>query len=78
MKLAIIGSRNFEDYELMKSALMKCSIKEIVSGGADGADTLAERFADEHKIKKVTFKPDYPRYKRSSFNEKQRNSGLCG
>lgn len=66
MKLAVTGSRNFEDYELMKSALMKCSIKEIVSGGAKGADNLAERFADEYKIKKVIFKPNYAKYKKGA------------
>lgn len=62
MKLAIIGSRNFEDYELMESVLIKYSIEEVVSGGADGADTLAERFADEYKIRKTIFRPNYIKY----------------
>jgi len=62
MKFAIIGSRSFEDYELMKSILIKYSIGEIVSGGAEGADTLAERFADEYNIKKTIFQPDYIKY----------------
>lgn len=62
MKLAVIGSRSFKDYELMKPILIKWKIEEIVSGGAKGADTLAERFADEHKIKKVIFKPDYAKH----------------
>lgn len=61
MKLAVIGSRNFEDYELMKSVLMKYSIEEIVSGGARGADNLAEKSANEYKIKKIIFKPNYAR-----------------
>jgi len=62
MKLAVTGSRSFKDYESMKSILVKWKIEEIISGGARGADTLAERFADEHKIKKVIFKPDYAKY----------------
>jgi len=62
MKLAVTGSRNFKNYKVMKKVLMKYKIEEIVSGGAKGADTLAERFADEHKIKKVIFKPDYAKY----------------
>lgn len=62
MKLGVTGSRNFEDYELMKSILIKYSIEEIVSGGAKGADNLAERFADEHKIKKTIFRPNYIEY----------------
>ena len=66
MKFAIIGSRSFKDYELMKSILIKYSIGEIVSGGAKGADTLAERFADEYKIKKVIFKSDYIKYEKKA------------
>lgn len=40
MKLAIIGSRSFKDYELMESVLIKYKIEEIVSGGAREGDTL--------------------------------------
>ncbi|MEA1965574.1 MAG: DUF2493 domain-containing protein [Candidatus Aerophobetes bacterium] len=66
MKLAVIGSRGFKNYRLMKSALIKYKIEEIISGGSKGADTLAEKFADEHKIKEIIFKPNYARYKREA------------
>ena len=54
MKIAIIGGRNFNNYQLLLNTLAHKhdKISLIVSGGADGADTLAERFADEFNIKK--------------------------
>ncbi len=51
MKLAIVGGRDFNDYEYMEQTMLnilignKLRIAEVVSGGARGADTLAERFA---------------------------------
>jgi hypothetical protein len=52
MKLAIIGSRDFTDYALLKETLakVKSPIELIVSGGAKGADTLGENYAIEHGI----------------------------
>jgi len=62
MKLAIIGSRDFNDYELLSATLDNYSIDLIVSGGANGADTLAERYASLHQIETLIFKPDYKLY----------------
>ena len=54
MKIAIVGSRTFEDYDAMcsfieeKLATMEHpAIEAVVSGGARGADSLAEHFAQE-------------------------------
>lgn len=38
----------------------------IISGGASGVDTLAERYADEHKISKLILRPDYGSYGRAA------------
>lgn len=35
---------------------------KIVSGGAIGADKLAEKYANENKYEKIIFKPDWKRY----------------
>ena len=72
MKLAIIGSRNFQDYKLLKS---KCDFflgrsfdNEIViiSGGAKGADQLAERYARENNMELQVFKADWDAHGRSA------------
>ena len=68
MKLAIVGSRDFNDYKSCKSAILKTlaewninvsEIEYIVSGGAKGADTLAEMFAKEYNIKMIIYNPDW-------------------
>jgi len=59
MKTAIIGSRSFTDYEHMKQCLAGAHITHIYSGGAKGADSLAERYAKEHSIPITIIKPDY-------------------
>lgn len=45
MKLAIIGSREFNDYEFLCKSLepIKSMVQLVVSGGAKGADELGER-----------------------------------
>lgn len=49
MKLAIVGSRDFQDYELLKRMVLNefPSANHIVSGLASGADTLGTRYASE-------------------------------
>jgi hypothetical protein len=49
---AIVGSRHFRDYELFCKICdpFQSQMSQIVSGGALGADTLAERYAKEHHI----------------------------
>lgn len=60
MKVAVIGSRCVDDYELVKEELNKIKgITEIVSGGARGADTLAKLYADDHNIPIEVFLPDW-------------------
>lgn len=50
LRIAVIGSRSFSDYELLKSTLKCIHITEIVTGGDLGADTLAEQYAHEKAI----------------------------
>lgn len=59
MRTAIIGSRNFEDYDLMCKILKEYNITHIVSGGAKGADRLAEKYARENKIPVTLYLPDW-------------------
>ncbi len=68
IKIAIIGSRNFNDYELFKEIVNKIiseitdSEITIVSGGAKGTDTLAERYAKENNYNLLIFKPNWKLY----------------
>jgi len=39
--IAIVGSRDFNDYEVLKTEMNKFDIEKIVSGGAKGSDLLA-------------------------------------
>jgi hypothetical protein len=63
MKLAVIGSRTFYDYNLLSEKLNEIwelyGIDEIISGGAKGADSLAERYALENEIPTTIIKPNY-------------------
>jgi hypothetical protein len=66
MKLAIVGSRTFSDYELLKEEIDKLrkeyKINEIVSGGANGADKLAEKYAKENNLKLTVFPAKWDKY----------------
>ena len=60
MKIAVIGSKEFSNYNLLKSILDKeKEIEQIISGGAEGADTLAQKYAHENNIKFLEFAPNY-------------------
>jgi predicted Rossmann fold nucleotide-binding protein DprA/Smf involved in DNA uptake len=66
MNLGIIGSRSFNDYELLKKEvddfIKDIKIDHIVSGGAKGADSLGEKYAGEHGIKILIFLPDWQKF----------------
>lgn len=56
MRVSVIGSRSFNDYDRLKRILDLYPITKIISGKAEGADTLGEKYADETGI----FKEIYP------------------
>ena len=63
MKLAIVGSREFGNYDLVCAEIEKLKkngqkIELIVSGGAKGADTLAKKYAALNRIPFMEFCPD--------------------
>lgn len=65
-KLAVLGSRTFTDYNLLKKELYEYPPFILVSGGAKGAETLAEQYADEKGYEKVILKPDWKKYGRGA------------
>lgn len=63
LAVAVVGSRTFTDYALLARTLDALrgtvKIRELISGGAKGADTLAERWARENKVPIRVFRPDW-------------------
>jgi len=70
VRVAIIGSRGFDDPRLvagtMNTVLEKYEVTEVVSGGARGADTLGEQWAKAHGIPTRIFRADWDRYGKSA------------
>lgn len=67
MNIAIVGSRDFKDYEVVKNFVLEnYSLKEddvIVSGGAHGVDALAEKFASEFtNLDPIIFYADWGKF----------------
>ena len=83
MKLAIIGSRGFDDYDLLVNELQpyKNKITLVVSGGARGADTLGERWANDNNIETLIFLADWEKHgKRAGFIRNEdiiKNCDVC-
>lgn len=70
MKLAVIGSRGFDNYELVEQVLSdyKDKVSLVISGGAIGADTLGEQWAKNNNINTVIYPADWVKYgKRAGF-----------
>jgi predicted Rossmann fold nucleotide-binding protein DprA/Smf involved in DNA uptake len=64
MKLLIVGSRSISDFDL--SPYISNNIDTIISGGAEGIDSLAEKYADFHRISKYIIRPRYDIYGRAA------------
>lgn len=68
MKIAVIGSRNFTDQVVLEKELneIKDKIELVISGGANGADALAEKWAFDNNIPLEVIKPDWKTFGRSA------------
>jgi len=62
MRVAVVGSRTFNDYELMKDVLDDYYINIIISGNSKGTDHLSLKYAQEFKIKTKRFVPFWSSY----------------
>ena len=69
VNICIVGSRGFTDYKVLSSVLgdlpMNCPIvstadtNQFICGGARGADSLGEKWANDHKLPTVSVLPDW-------------------
>ena len=66
MKIAIVGSRTFNDYYYFGDELLRrvslSDMDVIISGGAKGVDKLAEDFAKANDIPFKEFKANWEKY----------------
>lgn len=76
MKLLIAGSRSITEFDI--SPYIPPDTDLIISGGAGGIDTLAEQYADAHKISKIILRPQYSLYRRAApIKRNDRMAELC-
>lgn len=68
MKVAIIGGRDFRNKDLLNQVMevYKPEITKIVSGGAIGADSLGEEWAQLNKIPTEIYLPDWKTFGKSA------------
>jgi hypothetical protein len=70
MKLAIVGSRTFTEYEAMVARVHQYRALwpdlTIVSGGAKGADAMGEHLAKQWNLPIIIHRPEWDKYGRSA------------
>lgn len=69
VNICVVGSRTFTDYKVLSSVLgvlpMNCPIvstadtNQFICGGARGADSLGEKWANDRKLPTVSVLPDW-------------------
>lgn len=60
MKVAVVGSRGWKNYDRLRNHLDCLSeMTSIISGGAIGADSLAQKYAQEKGLPILVIYPDY-------------------
>ena len=64
MKLLIVGSRSITDFDL--TPYVPKGVDVIISGGAGGIDSLAEKYADKKRLSKYILRPRYELYGRAA------------
>ena len=66
MKLAVVGSRGFDNYDILSTVIDHLRniyvIDTIVSGGAKGADLLSEVYAADNNIKMTVYLADWNKH----------------
>ncbi len=78
MKLAVVGSRTWTDMHKICEHLYRINPDEIVSGGAVGADRLAEEWAIVEFVPAKVFKPDWAKFgKRAGAIRNQQIVDYC-
>ena len=64
MKLLIAGSRSIKEFDL--TPYVPEEVDLIICGGAEGVDSIAEEYADTHRMSKLVLRPHYELYGRAA------------
>ncbi len=67
LRVAIVGSRTVSEsfYETLCEKV-PIGASQIISGGAQGADALAAKYAQEHQLPLLEIHPNYKKYGKSA------------
>jgi predicted Rossmann fold nucleotide-binding protein DprA/Smf involved in DNA uptake len=78
-RVVVAGCRDYDNYDEAKAYIDIClsNIRKrneiiIISGGAKGADSLGERYAEENGFKVEKYSADWVRYGRSAGPRRNR------
>lgn len=73
-RIAVVGSRTFQNYAQLERVLdgYLSYDDEIISGGAIGVDTFAQRYAKEHGFDISIKYPKYQRYGKGATFERNK------
>lgn len=69
MKVAIVGGRDFSDFNLLQKTMnffIFEEIKKIISGGANGGDFLGKRYAENYAIPFTDYPACWGKYGKSA------------
>jgi predicted Rossmann-fold nucleotide-binding protein len=62
VKVVVTGGRDFADAERLEQVLSELGITHLATGGAKGADELAERWARKHSVPCVVYHAEWTRH----------------
>ena len=66
-KLAIVGYRQFTNYEeftqIVNEYMIEYEVETIISGGAEGVDAMAKRYANEFDYNYIEFPANWAKYR---------------
>jgi len=76
-RLIIAGTRTFDNYNLLVSSVINfVDAKEIVSGCANGADTLGEQYAKQYGKTVVKYPADWNKYGKGAGHIRNKEMAL--
>ncbi len=67
--IGVVGSRDFKNYDQLRDTVLtflKSDEDIIISGGAIGADSMAQRFAKEYGLDIQIYYPKYKKFGKSA------------